>query len=55
MKKMTCVFHGERNKRTVGGKEKKEEICADVGKNRIVEREQLLGGLIRKIHKLIIV
>ena len=36
MKKMTCVFHGERNKRTVGGKEEKEEICADVGEEAIV-------------------
>ena len=38
MKKMTCVFHGERNKRTVGGKEEKEEICADVGEEAIVVR-----------------
>ena len=36
MKKMTCVFHGGRKERTVGGKEKKEEICADVGEEAIV-------------------
>ena len=58
IRKMTCVLLRAGKERTAGGlnyKEAKEAICADVGKNRIVEREQLLGGLIRKIHKLIIV
>ena len=31
MKKMTFVLPGARKERTVGGKEIKEEICADVG------------------------
>ena len=36
MKKMTFVLPGARKERTVGGKEIKEEICADVGEEAIV-------------------
>ena len=35
---MTCVLLRARKKRTVGGKEEKEEICADVGEEAIVVR-----------------
>ena len=38
MKKMTFVLPGARKERTVGGKEIKEEICADVGEEAIVVR-----------------
>ena len=38
MKKMTFVRDRARKVRTVGGKEEKEEICADVGEEAIVIR-----------------
>ena len=49
IRKMTCVLLGAGKERTVGGLKVLEIICVDVGKNLIVERDQLLG-LIRKIH-----